>query len=96
MKWITWLLHSDSPKAKSIRTWVQGLAFDVAAAVSAAVIAAVQTGSLDVTSKAGLIALVVLVGKTAVMAAAAWFMARYRLNGKHYSDRWDRPSTASS
>jgi hypothetical protein len=76
--WINWLLYSDSPKAKVIRTWFQGLAFDVAAAVGAAVVAAVQTGSLDVTSKAGLVALVVLVGKTAVMAAVAWLMARYR------------------
>lgn len=77
-EWLRWLLESDSPKAKALRTWAQGLLTDVAIAVFAAVTAAVQSGSVDVTTWAGLIALAILVGKTAVMSGFAWLMARYR------------------
>lgn len=94
-KW-QWLVESDAPKAKAIRTLVQGFAFDVAGAVGAAVVAAVQSGEVNVTTTAGLVALVVLVAKTAVMTALAWAMAWWRLRRRPTPDELDPPAWVNS
>lgn len=67
------VLLSNDAKNRSLRTFLQGVAIDVAVAVAALVLASVDT----ITDKAGLILFFTALGKTVVTAIASYVMRQY-------------------
>jgi hypothetical protein len=67
------VLRANDAKNRTLRTFLQGVGIDVAVAVAALVLAQVDT----ITDKAGLIVFFTALGKTVVMAIAAYVMRQF-------------------